>query len=125
MNSQRKSLSVTVLILLFLVFLAGLAASIGSGYVLHGADKQLAFYSGTGVAFVTSTVLMKQQRVRAFFAAKPTLWFLFLFNAVVAVGSLFALDGVPRIAVAAVMGLVSLGAAAGLLRSPKAKPKPA
>ena len=125
MKSQRSSLSISVLVSLFLVFLAGLATSIGSGYVLHGADKQLAFYSGTAVAFVTSTILMKQQRVRAFLTAKPTLWFLFLFNAVVAVGSLFALDGVPRIAVAAVMGLVSLGAGTGLLRSSRTKPKPA
>jgi hypothetical protein len=124
-KSQRSPLSTTVLIVLFLVFMAGIAASVASGQVLHGAPKQLAFYSGIAVSLVTSTILIRQQRVTAFLSSRPTLWFLFLFNGVVAVVCYFALDGVTRIAVTAVMGLVSLGAGAGLLRSPKTKPTPA
>jgi hypothetical protein len=52
---------------------------------------------------------------------KPVLWFLFLFNALVAVavaagGSHLHLHGSQQVMTAAGMGIVAVGAAAGLLR---------
>ncbi|MER7687162.1 hypothetical protein [Streptomyces sp. NPDC097610] len=112
-------MSVFSLLLLFFVFTAGIGASILAGEAFEGAQKNLVSAGGMVVALVTSTILMKQQRVRDFVASRPVLWFLFLFNAAVATACYFALDGVKGIAVAAVMGLISLGAGAGVLKSPK------
>jgi len=120
---MKRKILIFFLILLFLVFMAGIAAAIFAGPVstrfLHGEHKSYVTYGGMGVAFVTSTILIKQQLVRAFLASRPVLWFLFLFNAAVAVGLYFVLAGPKGIAAAAGMGLVSLGAGTGLLRSPK------
>jgi hypothetical protein len=58
--------------------------------------------------------------MKALLASRPVLWFLFLFNLVVAVGATFALDGSQRVVTAAGMGLVSVGAGLSLLRRPKA-----
>ncbi|NMI59471.1 hypothetical protein HEP83_29120 [Streptomyces sp. RLA2-12] len=55
--------------------------------------------------------------MKSFLSSRPVLWFLFLFNGVVAVAAGFALDGVQGITAAAGMGLVSLGAGFGLLQS--------
>lgn len=119
---MKKQMSVFSLLVLFFVFMAGIGASIAAGEVFEGAEKNLVLGSGTLVAFVTSTILMKQQRVRDFLGSRPVLWFLFLFNAGVAAGCYFLLDGTKGIAAAVGMGLVSLGAGSGLLRSPKKKP---
>jgi hypothetical protein len=43
--------------------------------------------------------------VKALLASRPVLWFLFLFNLVVAVGATFALDGSQRVVTAAGMAL--------------------
>ncbi|MFJ9247645.1 hypothetical protein [Streptomyces sp. NPDC101776] len=119
---MKRQMSVLSLLLLFFVFMAGIGASIAAGEVLEGAAKYLVTAGGTVGAFVTSTVLMKQRRVRDFLGSRPVLWFLFLFNAGVAAGCYFLLDGVKGIAATAGMGLVSLGAGAGLLKSPRKKP---
>jgi ABC-type sugar transport system substrate-binding protein len=50
---------------------------------------------------------------------KPVLWFLFLFNAAIAIaagGSSLHLHGSQQLITAAGMGMVALGAGAGLLR---------
>ncbi|MFE6820969.1 hypothetical protein [Streptomyces sp. NPDC057690] len=114
-------MSTSSLLLLFLVFTAGIGTCAFAGAVFEGTPKNLVSVGGVAVAAVTSTILMKQQRVRDFVASRPVLWFLFLFNAAVAAGCGFALDGVKGIAIAAVMGFISLGAGAGLLKSPKKK----
>lgn len=54
--------------------------------------------------------------MKALLASKPVLWFLFLFNLLVASLAGVALDGSQRILTTAGMGAVSLGAAAALLR---------
>ncbi|MFD4505364.1 hypothetical protein [Streptomyces sp. NPDC058457] len=119
---MKKQMSVFSLVLLFFVFTAGIGVSIAAGAVFEGMEKNLVSAGGVVVALVASTILMKQQRMRDFVASRPVLWFLFLFNAAVATTCSFALDGAKGIAVATVMGLVSLGAGAGLLKSSKKKP---
>ncbi|MCD7443566.1 hypothetical protein K4B79_35810 [Streptomyces lincolnensis] len=49
-------------------------------------------------------------------SSKPVLWFLFLFNLVVAAAALFAVDGAQGVMTAVGMGVVSLGAGVSLLR---------
>jgi hypothetical protein len=48
-------------------------------------------------------------------SSKPVLWFLFLFNLVVAVVAGFVLHGAQQLTTSAGMGAVALGAGAGLL----------
>ncbi|WP_256726890.1 hypothetical protein [Streptomyces acidiscabies] len=57
----------------------------------------------------------KKPSIKAFLSKRPVLWFLFLFNAVVAVVSYLTMDGAQGIATAVGMGLVALGAGGGLI----------
>lgn len=55
--------------------------------------------------------------MKALLSSRPALWFLFLFNLSVAAVAPFAVDGTQGLLTSAGMGVVSLGAGAGLLRS--------
>ena len=102
-------------LLLWSFFVGGLAASTASGAVLDGTAKTAATYAGIAVSLLAGSRIAKKPRIKAFLSKPSTLWFLFLFNGGVAVVSYFAMDGVKGIATAAGMGLVSLGAAGGLI----------
>lgn len=54
--------------------------------------------------------------MKALLSSTPVLWFLFLFNLVVAAAAPFVVDGAQGIMTAVGMGVVSLGAGVGLLR---------
>lgn len=54
--------------------------------------------------------------MKALLSSRPVLWFLFLFNLVVAAVAPFAVDGAQGIATAVGMGVVSLGAGSALLK---------
>jgi hypothetical protein len=54
-------------------------------------------------------------------SSTPVLWFLFLFNLVVAVAAGFGLDGTQQILTSAGMGVVALGAGAGLVLRPSTR----
>jgi hypothetical protein len=102
-------------LLLWSFFTAGLAAALGAGAVLDGTRKDVATIAGSAVALVTGTRLAKKPKIKGFLSRPGTLWFLFLFNGGAAVAMYFAMDGVKGIAAAAAMGLVSLGAAGGIV----------
>lgn len=104
-------------LLLWSCFVGGLAASSASGAVLDGTRKDLATYVGIGVSLLTGSRIAKKPKIKAFLARRGTLWFLFLFNGATAVAMYVAMDGVKGIMGAAFMGLVSLGAAGGLVAS--------
>jgi hypothetical protein len=53
--------------------------------------------------------------MKSLFSPKPALWFLFLFNLAVAAVAPFVVDGTQGIMTSAGMGVVALGAGAGLL----------
>jgi len=53
--------------------------------------------------------------VKSPLSSRPALWFLFPFNLVVAVAAGFGLDGTQQIMTSAGMGVVALGAGAGLV----------
>ncbi|WP_405976218.1 hypothetical protein OG496_53240 [Streptomyces sp. NBC_00988] len=102
-------------LLLWSSFVGGLAASTASGAVLDGTAKNLATYTGIAVSMLAGSRIAKKPRIKAFLSKSSTLWFLFLFNGAVAALCYLTMDGVKGIATAAGMGLVSLGAAGGLL----------
>ncbi|QWB27273.1 MULTISPECIES: hypothetical protein [Streptomyces] len=102
-------------LLLWSLFTIGLGAALGAGAVLDGTQKDVATVAGSAVALVTGTRLAKKPRIKGFLSRPGTLWFLFLFNGGAAVAMYVALDGVKAIAAAAAMGLVSLGAAGGIV----------
>ncbi|MFE2889679.1 hypothetical protein [Streptomyces sp. NPDC059272] len=111
-------------LLLWSSFIAGLTASTASGAVLDGTAKTAATFTGIAVSLLTGSRIAKKPRIKAFLSKPSTLWFLFLFNGGVAAFCYLSMDGVKGIATAAGMGLVSLGAAGGLLtarRAPVAK----
>ncbi|MFE7978930.1 hypothetical protein [Streptomyces shenzhenensis] len=54
--------------------------------------------------------------MKTLLSSRPVLWFLFLFNLVVAAAAPFAVDGTQGVMTGAGMGAVSLGAGAALLR---------
>ncbi|MFE2682230.1 hypothetical protein [Streptomyces mirabilis] len=81
------------------------------------ARRRTATYGGIALSLVAGSRIAKKDPIKSFLSSPPVLWFLFLFNGVVAAAAGFARDGVQRITAAAGMGLVSLGAGFGLLQS--------
>lgn len=55
--------------------------------------------------------------MKSLLASKPVLWFLFLFNLVVALAAPFVVDGAQGIATSVGMGVVAVGAGLGLRKS--------
>ncbi|WP_406004933.1 hypothetical protein OG440_01235 [Streptomyces sp. NBC_00637] len=105
-------------VLLWSAFAAGLATSAGGAEaVLDGTQKTIATIAGGVVALVAGARITKKPKIKAFLGRPGTLWFLFLFNGATAVAMYVAMDGVKGIIGAACMGLVSLGAAGGLVAS--------
>lgn len=116
MKRLLRGLSMTVL---WLLFLSGLAAAVGSGFVLEGGQAQGAKYGGIALSTVAGTLLARQEPLKSFLASRPVLWFLFLFNGAVAVSMYFLVGGATGIGAAIGMGVVSLGAGGGLLQDRK------
>jgi hypothetical protein len=52
--------------------------------------------------------------MKSLLSSRPVLWFLFLFNLVVALAAPFVVDGTQGIATSVGMGVVALGAGLGL-----------
>jgi hypothetical protein len=102
-------------LVLWSCFVGGLAASTAAGTVLDGTGKNIATAAGAVVALLAGSRIAKKPRIKAFLSRPGTLWFLFLFNGGTAVAMYFTMDGIKGILAAAMMGLVSLGAAGGLI----------
>ncbi|MFF5842421.1 hypothetical protein ACIP4T_35045 [Streptomyces massasporeus] len=113
--SPSAAESVAADLLLWALFGAGLAASLGAGALLDGTRQDVATIAGSAVALVTGTRLARKPGISAFLARPGTLWFLFLFNGGAATAMYVALDGVKGTAAAAATGLVALGAAGGIV----------
>lgn len=132
---MRRLTSLLTATLLWIGFIAGLVAAIatsvvatlssryvvidGAPLVIDGSRRQWLSYAGIAVSLVAGTLLARREPLKSFLASRPVLWFLFLFNGAAAVIAYFALSGVKGIATAAGLGVVSLGAGGGLLRSTK------
>ncbi|MFJ2812647.1 hypothetical protein ACIQOU_17690 [Streptomyces sp. NPDC091279] len=102
-------------LILWTGFIAGLAASSGAGTLLDGTQKTIATGVGAVVALLAGSRIAKKPRIKAFLSRPGTLWFLFLFNGATAAALYVTMDGIKGIVAAAMMGLVSLGAAGGLV----------
>jgi hypothetical protein len=64
----------------------------------------------------------KGNAVKSLLSSTPVLWFLFLFNLVVARAAGFDLHGTQQIMTSAGMGVVALGAGAGIVRRRATQP---
>ncbi|XUL93868.1 hypothetical protein ACQ86D_50675 [Streptomyces galilaeus] len=104
-------------VLLWGMFVVGLAASAAAGAVVDGGAKNGVAVVGGVVALITGSRIARKPKIKAFLGRPGTMWFLFLFNGVAAVVLYFALDGAKGVIGATCMGLVSLGAAGGLVAS--------
>ncbi|MET7688307.1 hypothetical protein ABZT06_10045 [Streptomyces sp. NPDC005483] len=104
-------------LLLWPLFAGGLAASGAAGSVLDGTQKDMATYAGGVVALIAGSRIARKPRIKAFLSRPGALWFLFLFNGGMAVTLYFVLGGVDGVIAASAMGMVSLGAAGGLVTS--------
>ncbi|MFK4099330.1 hypothetical protein ACI2L1_04450 [Streptomyces sp. NPDC019531] len=105
-------------VLLWSTFAVGLATSAGgAGVVFDGTEKTVATVVGGIVALIAGSRITKKPKIKAFLGRPGTLWFLFLFNGGTAAAMYFTMDGAKGIIGAACMGLVSLGAAGGLVAS--------
>ena len=103
-------------LLLWSFFAGGLAAGAGAGAVIDdGTQKHIATAVGTVIALLAGSRIARKPKIKAFVARQGTLWFLFLFNGAAAAAMYFTMDGVKGMLAAAMMGLVSLGAAGGLV----------
>lgn len=103
-------------LMLWSCFVGGLAASAGAGAVLDDStQKNIATGVGTVIALIAGSRIAKKPKIKAFLGRPGTLWFLFLFNGAAAAAMCLTMDGVKGILGAAMMGLVSLGAAGGLV----------
>ncbi|MGW1025273.1 hypothetical protein ACWD4J_16480 [Streptomyces sp. NPDC002577] len=104
-------------LLLWAFFVGGLAAGGAAGAVLDGTQKDVATYAGSAIALFAGSRIAKKPKIKAFLSKPSTLWFLFLFNGATAAAMYVTMDGVKGIIASAAMGLVSLGAAGGLIAS--------
>ncbi|MFD8306098.1 hypothetical protein ACFV29_27715 [Streptomyces sp. NPDC059690] len=103
-------------LLLWTCFAGGLAASAGAGAVIDDdVRKNVVTAVGTVLALLAGSRIARKPRIRAFLGRPGTLWFLFLFNGGTAAAMYLTTDGVKGVLGAAMTGLVSLGAAGGLL----------
>jgi hypothetical protein len=59
--------------------------------------------------------------MKAKLGSKPVLWFLFLFNLIVAISASLIVDGSQGIIAGVVMGVISLGAGSALFRQRRAR----
>ncbi|MFG3033569.1 hypothetical protein ACGFZJ_34315 [Streptomyces sp. NPDC048253] len=103
-------------LLLWALFVGCLGASLGSSAVLDDGQKGLATYGGSILALIPGGLIARKPKINAFLSTRPVLWFLFLFNAAVTTFCAVSLDGTQGIAATVGMGLVSLGAAGGLVQ---------
>ncbi|MFF4502629.1 hypothetical protein [Streptomyces sp. NPDC001401] len=103
-------------LVLWTCFAGGLAASAGAGAVIDdNTQKNIATGVGAVVALLAGSRIAKKPKIKAFLGRPGTLWFLFLFNGGTAAAMYFTMDGIKGILAAAMMGVVSLGAAGGLV----------
>lgn len=100
---------------LWTCFVVGLAASAAAGTVLDGTPQNIATGAGAVLALLAGSRIARRPRIRAFLSRPGTLWFLFLFNGATAAVMYLTTDGVKGVLGAAMMALVSLGAAGGLV----------
>ena len=112
MKSRLSSLA------MWLLFAAGLTGCVGARHLVHGTQHQhLVTFGGIALSLAAGSYVMRREPLKSWLRARPVMWFLFLFNLAVAVTAPFLAHGSQGIMAAIGMGLVSLGAGTGLLRS--------
>jgi hypothetical protein len=124
--SQRTGGHFLISLFQWVAFVAGLAACVGASHIhsLHGNSAHVVSYAGILVSLVFGTLVARKEPLKSWLATRPVLWFLFVFNGAVAVGAGLFVHGAQGIGTAIGMGLVSIGAGTGLLRSKPRRTEP-
>ena len=107
-------------LLIWPLFLTGLIACVGVRFIVPGAQHQhLLTLAGVGLSLITGSLVTRREPLKSWLRTRPVLWFLFLFNLGAAVTVTFLMHGTQGIMAAVGLGVVALGAGAGLLRRPQ------
>ena len=103
---------------MWVVFVAGLIGCVDSRYLVHGTQHQhLVTFGGITLSLAAGSYVMRREPLKSWLKTRKVMWFLFLFNLAVAIAAPFLIHGSQGIFTAAGMGVVSLGAGMGLLKS--------
>ena len=103
---------------MWVLFVAGLIGCVGSGHLVHGTSPQhLVTFGGIALSIAAGSYVARTEPLRSWLRTRPVMWFLFLVNLAIAAAAPFILHGGQGIMAAVGMGMVSLGAGIGLLRS--------
>jgi hypothetical protein len=112
-------MSKLIAFVMWLLFLAGLIGAIGGKHLVHGNTRMqnVATFGGIGLSLVAGAYVTRREPLKSFLRKRSVIWFLFLFNLTAAIAALLFLHGTQGIMAAGGLGLVSLGAGAGLVTS--------
>ena len=108
---------------MWMLFVAGLIGCVGGSHIVHGAKYQhLVLFGGLALSLVGGSYVMREEPLKSLLKTRGAMWFLFLFNLGAACAALLLLHGSQRFEAGAGLGIVSLGAGLGLLKSITAAP---
>jgi hypothetical protein len=102
--------------LLWFLFVFGTTGAMSVSHFLHGTNLAMATVTMLVISTLAGSQLAKREPLKSLLASRKTQWFLFVVNLNAAVAVDLFVDGWQGIAAAAGLGVVSLGAGAGLLR---------
>lgn len=102
--------------LLWFLFVFGTTGSLSVSHYLEGTNLAMATVTMLVISTLAGSQLAKREPLKSLLASRKTQWFLFVVNLNAAVAAYLFVDGWQGLAAAAGLGVVSLGAGAGLLR---------
>jgi hypothetical protein len=110
-------------LVMWVLFVAGLIGCLGGSHIVHKAKYQhLVLFGGLALSLVGGSYVTRKEPLKSLLKTRGAMWFLFLFNLGAAGAALLLLHGSTRFEAGAGLGIVSLGAGLGLLKSIKAAP---
>jgi hypothetical protein len=101
--------------LLWFLFVFGVTGCLSVSHFLHGTNLTMATVTMLVISTLAGMALAKREPLKSLLASRKTQWFLFVVNLNAAVAAYIFIDGWQGILAAAGLGVVSLGAGAGLL----------
>jgi hypothetical protein len=102
--------------LLWFLFVFGVTGCLSVSHFLDSTNLTMATVTMLVISTLAGAALAKREPLKSLLASRKTRWFLFVVNLNAAVAVSLFIDGWQGIAAAAGLGVVSLGAGAGLLR---------
>ncbi len=109
--------------LLWFLLVFGAVGSLSVSRFLQGTELTMATVTMLVISLVAGSVLAQMEPLKSFLAQRKVLWFLFVVNLNAAVAAYLFLDGAKGLMTGLGLGVVALGAGAGLVtrrRKPEA-----